>query len=275
MKRSDFQFAVQLANTMQWNMTTEDFKFMKNLEPEGCFTLFYGSEPVGIATCISFDKAGWFGNLIVKDAYRGQGAGTLLVNHALNYLKRACVETVGLYAFPPLAGFYEQFGFKPDMDFLVLKGKTASPATAGTLQPRKATKQDFPAVIAFDAQCFGAQRKKLLEPLLSGEGNLCYIAISDHEITGYCAAKAYEETVEVGPLMCPKNRVETTIALLRSVLSKLPNRPVFACAPAEETILLETLIQMGLQEDFRVTRMFLGPAVAKGCTYMAESLERG
>jgi hypothetical protein len=30
-----------------------------------------------------------------------------------------------------------------------------------------------------------------------------------------------------------------------------------------------------LQEKFRVTRMFLGNAAAKGCTYIAESLERG
>ena len=65
MDQKDFGFAVELANTMDWNMATEDFQFAKQLEPEGCFVLFDDSKRVGIATCISYGKVGWFGNLIV------------------------------------------------------------------------------------------------------------------------------------------------------------------------------------------------------------------
>jgi len=39
--------------------------------------------------------------------------------------------------------------------------------------------------------------------------------------------------------------------------------------------LLKVLSKVGFKEDFGVARMFLGPAVAKNCIYMAESLERG
>jgi hypothetical protein len=34
MKVDDFSFAVQLANTMNWNMAVEDFEFMAKLEPQ-------------------------------------------------------------------------------------------------------------------------------------------------------------------------------------------------------------------------------------------------
>lgn len=271
----DFPFAVRLANTMGWNMALEDFEFAMKLESEGCFVLFQGSEHAGIATCVSFGKVGWFGNLIVKEDYRRRGAGALLVTHAIDYLKNVGVETIGLYAYPHLTAYYKQFGFKSDVNFLVLQGKATSLANESKLQLQKAKKQDIPAIIDFDCQCFGANRKKLLEPILRDKGNLCFMAVDDHEISGYFATTVYGEAAGIGPLMCRKNRGAVAVALLRTILSKLRNHDVFICVPSEETALLEVLSKAGLQEKFRVTRMFLGPAVAKGCTYIAESLERG
>jgi hypothetical protein len=81
--------------------------------------------------------------------------------------------------------------------------------------------------------------------------------------------------VEVGPLICRQNRVDVAVALLKTILGKLRNFDIFICVPTKEAVLLETLFKTGFREDFRVTRMFLGPAVAKSCIYVAESLERG
>ncbi len=275
MRAGDFPFAVQLANTMSWSMASEDFKFAVELEPDGCFVLFHGSERVGIATCASFGKVGWFGNLVVTEAYRRRGAGALLVKSAIEYLRSRGAETVGLYAYPQLIKFYRQFGFTPDVDFLVFQGKAVPPATEEKAQLQKAKKQDTPAIIDFDSQCFGANRKKLLEPILRGKNNLCYIAIDDHGIAGYCAATVIGEAAGVGPLMCRQNRGDAAVALLQAVLSKLKNHDIFTCTPTEETALLKVLSKAGLQEKFRVTKMFLGTATAKGCTYIPESLERG
>lgn len=275
MSADDFSFAVQLANTMGWNMALEDFEFAVKLEPNGCFVLFRGSEGVGIATCVIFGKVGWFGNFIVKEAYRRKGAGALLLKHSVNYLKSTGTETVGLYAYPHLIKFYENFGFKPDVDFLVLQGKATSLVTGETAQLQKAKKQDIPAIIDFDSQCFGACRKKLLEPILRDTDNLCYITVDAHEITGYCTATVYAEAAGVGPLMCRQNHSGAAMALLETILNKLRNHDVFIAVPKEETALLEVLSKAGLQEKFRVTRMFLGPPVAKNCIYIAESLERG
>jgi ribosomal protein S18 acetylase RimI-like enzyme len=275
MRADDFPFAVQLANTMDWNMAVEDFEFATKLEPEGCFVLLRGSERVGIATCVSFGRVGWFGNLVVQEAYRRRGAGALLAKSAVKYLQSTGAETIGLYAYPHLIEFYKRFGFKSDVDYLVLQGKATSLVTEDTAQLQKAKKQDSPAIIDFDSQCFGAYRKKLLEPILRDPDNLCYIAVDDHEIAGYCAATVYAEMAGVGPLMCRRNRGGVAVALLEIVLNKLRNHDVLICVPTEEITLLEVLFKAGLQEKFRVTRMFLGNAAAKGCTYMPESLERG
>ena len=273
MKTDDFPFAVQLANTMNWNMTEDDFKFMMNLEPQGCFVQFNSNQRIGIATTISFEKAGWFGNFILKEDARGKGAGTLLLKHAIDYLKSKDAETIGLYAYPQLVNFYQRFGFEPDSDFSVLKGKAAIPATQETL--REAEKRDILEVIELDGKCFGANRKKLLEQILLNEKNFCFVSTENNKIIGYVAAKVYGEMAEVGPLICHANHQEAAVLLLKRILNRLKGLDVFMYVPKKETLLLAMLREMGFEEDFRVVRMFLGPAIAKNCIYAAESLERG
>ena len=273
MKTDDFPFAVQLANTMNWNMTEDDFKFMMNLEPQGCFVQFNSNQRIGIATTISFEKAGWFGNFILKEDARGKGAGTLLLKHAIDYLKSKDAETIGLYAYPQLVNFYQRFGFEPDSDFSVLKGKAAIPATQETL--REAEKRDILEVIELDGKCFGANRKKLLEQILLNEKNFCFVSTENNKIIGYIAAKVYGEMAEVGPLICHANHQEAAALLLKRILNRLKGLDVFMYVPKKETLLLAMLREMGFEEDFRVVRMFLGPAIAKNCIYAAESLERG
>jgi N-acetylglutamate synthase-like GNAT family acetyltransferase len=273
MKAEDFPFAVQLASIMNWKMTVNDFKFMVKLEPQGCFVQFHDKERVGIATTVSFEEAGWFGNFIIKDDVRGQGAGTLLLKHSIDYLKSKGAETIGLYAYPQLANFYQRFGFKPDVDFSVLKGKAAFPPSQEPL--RKAEKQDLPEIIDLDRKCFGANRRKLLNAILLDEGNLCYLSTENGEIKGFVAAKVDGKIAEVGPLTCHANRQEAAALLLKSVLSRLNGLDVFMYIPKKEKRLLGTIGKMGFEENFRVVRMFLGPALAKNCLYAAESLERG
>jgi hypothetical protein len=99
--------------------------------------------------------------------------------------------------------------------------------------------------------------------------------VDEHGIAGYCAATVYSEAAGIGPLMCRRNHEGTALALLQAVLGSIENRDVFICLPTEEKALLSVISKAGLQEKFRVTRMFLGNAAAKGCTYIAESLERG
>ena len=133
MHHEDFAFATNLANTMDWNMAVEDFQFMTSLEPGGCFVLFDDSKRIGIATSNSYGKVGWFGNLIVKEEYRGKGAGSQLVKHAINYLHGKGVETIGLYAYPNLIGFYSNLGFRYDEDFSVLKSPALKAISAEAL----------------------------------------------------------------------------------------------------------------------------------------------
>jgi GNAT superfamily N-acetyltransferase len=273
MSRADFEFAVSITSLMGWGLVEQDFEFMMELEPAGCFVLLDGSDRVGIATTVSFSKLGWFGNLIVDENKRNRGGGTLLVKHALKYLTEKNVETVGLYAYIEKIPFYKRLGFECDSEFIVLKGKGFSSPVGANV--RKAEKQELAKVIAFDQSCFGASRRKMLEPILMDRDNLCFVSTEDGQISGFAVAKVYRGVAELGPLVFKKGQAKTAVDLLRATLSALKGLETSVFVPKREKRIASTLLESGFHESFRVERMFHGPSAAGECVYMAESLERG
>lgn len=273
MSKDDLAFAINITDTMEWNLAEEDFKFIMKLEPEGCFVLLNHSERIGIATTISFEKIGWIGNLIVTENQRKKGAGALLVRHSIEYLKNKNVETVGLYSYIETVPFYGRLGFEYDSEFIVLEGKGfSSPIHADVREIRK---EDVQEVIDFDKFCFGASRRKLLEPILLNPNNLGYISMENDQIAGYAAAKVYDGITELGPLVCLKEHSDVAIDLLKATLLRLEGHHVSMCIPKKEFMILKLLNGAGFGENFHVARMFFGHPLVRDCIYMAESLERG
>ncbi len=273
MRPEHFSFATELANTMNWNMAIEDFQFITQLEPKGCFVLFEGSTPLGIATCISYGKLGWFGNLIVKEEIRHKGGGNLLVKHAIDYLQGKGVETIGLYAYSNLLDFYGNLGFKTDEPFTVLCVPNLDSLPKVTLP--KIGEHNFKAIVKFDEKCFGGDRTKLLESILLEECNLGFYISKGKEVVGYVVATVYPAMAWIGPLTCQEGNLDVAAMLVKAVLAKLTYRRVYAALPKKETFLQQMLSAVGFQEDFSVVRMFFGPVPARNCIYLAESLERG
>ena len=244
MRAQDFEFATQLANTMNWNMAPEDFQFAVSLEPEGCFIAFDGSQRVGVATCISFGKVGWFGNLIVNDKNRKRGIGSLLVKHAVNYLQGKGTQTIGIYAYPNLVGFYGKLGFKPDERILrfAIRRRQFNFSTALP----KVARQNLAAVEAFDAEYFGGDRKKILESIILEKGNLGYYKSEHKKVVGYVAATVYERMAWLGPLICKVGNRDAAVSLVKMALSKLTGKNVYAAISKKESLLPTCSSLLGL-----------------------------
>jgi ribosomal protein S18 acetylase RimI-like enzyme len=274
MRQEDFSFAGELANTMDWGMAASDFAFNSMIEPGGCFVLWQGSERVGIATCVGYGRVGWFGNLAVKPEFRRKGAGAFLVKHAVQYLKNEGVETVGLYGYQHLVGFYGRIGFKPEDEFVVLNGTIKKTSNKPILLV-EAGEKDILTLAKFDTRCMGWDRKKLFKSVLREKGNLCYYSAVHGEIVGFVVAKVYDGTAEIGPLLCGREQQHVALELVTSILGRLGGVDVSVYMPAKETALLTSFLKAGLMERFRLTRMFLGSAGAQNCIYVPESLERG
>jgi len=273
MSPADFDFAIQATDRMGWGLGKSDFEFMIELQPEGCFVLFEGLERIGLATTVSYGKIAWFGNLIVDEARRRRGAGSVLVNHSLEYLRGIGVETIGLYAYLERISFYQRLGFRNDSGFLVMKGKAlGSPISADV---SKIEEGDIEEIIDFDRSCFGESRRKLLEPVLSDRDNLGYFSVKNGKIVAYSAAKVFRGMAELGPVACQKGQVDVVASLLKATLNSIKGFEVSLLVPEKEEALLSMLVENGFSQVFKVERMFHGSPVIGDCVMMAESLERG
>lgn len=273
MQPNDFRFAAELANTMDWNMAPEDFAFNRSLEPDGCLVLYDGIQRLGVATCISYGKIGWFGNLIIDPASRKKGAGNFLVHHAVKYLRNKGVESIGLYSYPHLAGFYGKIGFIPDIEFSVLHAPHLKSVSREQLTP--ITEQNLQKVVAFDTDCFGSNRERLLKSIFLSRGNIGYCISDEAGVEGYVAAKVYEGMAEIGPLACSPDHPEVASKLIKAALSNLAGSDVYLYLPRNQTALQEYLRSVGFHEEFYLIRMFWARNLLKNCIYIAESLERG
>lgn len=246
---------------------------MLNLEPEGCFTLLDGQERIGIATTVSYGSVGWFGNLIVRPDKRIRGAGSMLVKHALEYLTRRNVKTVGLYSYTERIPFYQKLGFQNDSEFIALKGKAFTSPMNAELQ--KATKAHAQAIAKVDEECFGGTRTKLLEIIMADPDNRAYAFSENGKLSAFIMSKVYNGSADVGPLVCEHGQIDVAVQLLKQTLNDLNPREVSVCLSRKESAILDLLKEHGFSESFRVTRMFRGPFVGGDCIYFAESLERG
>ncbi|MGD6808812.1 MAG: GNAT family N-acetyltransferase [Candidatus Bathyarchaeia archaeon] len=273
MSPEQYGFAVDLANTMDWGMETADFRFNQSLEPEGCLILFNETEPVGIATCISFGKVGWFGNLIVKKEQRKHGAGRLLLEHAINYLKGKGVQTIGLYGYQHLKEFYGKSGFKSDINLTVMQNYNMQHCDWSS--DRFETEPDFSALSRFDSNFFGADRSRLLKSIMQKEMNLCYASVDGKEVEGYILSKNYETMAEVGPLVCDPKKPMVALDLLKAMLAGLKGKRVALYLPQNQKGVEEFLVDSGFKKEFSLSRMFLGMPKIQNSIHLAESLERG
>ncbi len=273
MSQADFDFAVKITDRMGWNLSVADFEFMVELEPEGCFVLFEDSKRIGLAATVNYGPVAWFGNLIVDENYRNKGAGSMLVKHSVAHLANKNVKTIGLYAYMDRIHFYETLGFKYDSEFTVLKGKGSAQRLKSTA--RQAEKKDVGGIMELDSSCFGADRKKLIEPIILDLDNLCYVSVEGERIVGYVVAKVFGRRGEIGPLVCSKGQNGLAVSLLSAVLGRLEGYEALTYVPNKESELLSYLKTLGFTESFRVARMFRGTYINKDCICMAESLERG
>jgi GNAT superfamily N-acetyltransferase len=273
MSTKDYGFAVDLANTMNWDMAIADFEFNQSFESEGCLVLFDDSVPVGIATCVRFGNVGWFGNFVVKPEYRQQGGGRLLLEYAVKYLKGKGVETIGLYAYPHLEEYYGKFGFKADVGLVVMCNDNVQ-INNGSASKFEAL-PDFSVLSQFDSEFFGADRSQLLRSILQEKTSLCYASFVGREMVGYILSKTCGCISEVGPLVCCPDRSDVALELLKVMLQRLVNRQVVLYLPQNQKVLEVFLLDVGFRKKFSLSRMFLGGSKIQNGVCLAESLERG
>jgi len=259
---------------MDWGFVAEDFEFMIDLEPKGCFTVFDDTRFIGLTTTISYGRLGWIGNVIVEQDYRNRGAGSILIEKSIDFLKKKGAESIGLYSYTDTTTFYESLGFKNDKAFMYLTGSVFGESPTEKLQPMST--EQFVNAVTFDERCVGASREKLLKAIYTKAGNLCYSIYEGKEITGFIMTKVSPKTLEVGPITGKAGTENTMSNLLNEVLGNFRGFEIYLGIPENKLKMISTLNTLRVHSKFKVVRMYYGEILQdKGCGLAMESLERG
>lgn len=273
MTTADVTFAVRLTDTMNWDLTRRDFRFMMTLEPDGCFVALQRDTKVGVTTTAHFGRVGWIGNVIVDPRYRSKGIGVKLVKHATDYLTKKSATSIGLYAYTDTVAFYEKLDFKANSSFVRLVGQGVS-MDFDRKRVRRMTNNDLEHTISLDTSCIGWNRERLLRIIFKDSNDLCYVARDQDRLLGFTMADWYRQ--EIGPCVsCPES-AEVAVHLLKAVLSKLNKREVRIGVSENRAEIIKALKEMNFIEEFKVVRMYSGGLLEDtGCLLSMESLERG
>ncbi|MEU1617373.1 GNAT family N-acetyltransferase [Streptomyces sp. NPDC005722] len=145
--------------------------------------------------------------VLVAARYEGRGLGRRVMTHVL---AEAGDDTVTLHATERGRPLYEKLGFRAIGTVVTHRGRFAAPAPAATAapsgpagapEPRPFTEADLPALLALDAEAFGADRSPLLRDLPRFAERVVVAAGEDGALTGYAAAWLNADTLVVGPVV--------------------------------------------------------------------------
>ncbi|MDX3237872.1 GNAT family N-acetyltransferase [Streptomyces sp. ME03-5709C] len=140
--------------------------------------------------------------VLVAARYEGRGLGRRIMTHVL---AEAGDDTVTLHATDRGRPLYEKLGFRAVGTVVTHYGRFAPPVPAdsadpGAARPRPCTETDLPALLALDAEVFGADRSPLLRDLPRFAERVV-VAEEDGVLTGYASAWRNADTLVVGPVV--------------------------------------------------------------------------
>jgi GNAT superfamily N-acetyltransferase len=161
------------------------------LQPDGAFIAEENDSILGFGAVMDYGAFAYVGLMSVQPRVQKRGIGRLILEQLLSVLDVWGCPTVLLDATPVGAPLYEQYGFVDEDTTLVFRQTQRvqpSPVRAGGIFPLK--NEDLPAVIAFDAPYFGAERGNILASYLADVPQRAFI-VRDNEgkLAGYMMAQ--------------------------------------------------------------------------------------
>jgi GNAT superfamily N-acetyltransferase len=225
---SELADANALVTEARWNQVEADWRIFL-----GQGRVYAASTDTGriVATTATLPFGGrfaWISMVLVTGEYRRRGLATRLLQMAMDDLAAASLVPV-LDATPDGHAVYQQLGFEDSWGFHRLI-RRERPASVGTepMPPgasiRLITDADWPALCAYDAAAFGAERNAVLAGLHGRLPTAELMAERGGRIAGFLLGRDGRIASHLGPLIADDDAIAR--ALLDRALDELDG-PVF------------------------------------------------
>lgn len=256
---SEIHFAEALVAEAGWNQTAKDWQAF--LELGKVFAIRDGQRHV-IATAAALPFGGqfaWISMVLVTKEHQRKGLATQLLRRCIDEIQTAGLVPV-LDATPAGREVYRGLGFQDSWEFQrYVWREAATPGVAAPHRPNVAiqpiTDAIWPALCAYDANIFGADRSKLLARLRGRAPAIEKFAERDGKIAGLMLGRDGRVATQIGPLVAEDDEIAG--ALLAQAVNAIPGQ-IFIDVADSKTATISDLAARGFVSQRPLTRMLLG-----------------
>jgi GNAT superfamily N-acetyltransferase len=248
-----------LVSEARWNQLEADWRIFLAQGRVYAASTDTGRIVATTATLPFGGRFAWISMVLVTGEYRRRGVATRLMQMAMDDLAAAKLVPV-LDATPDGHAVYQRLGFEDSWGFhrLIRRERPAVAEKAPTLPDvtiRPVTDGDWPALCAYDAAAFGAERSAVLAGLRGRLPAAELIAERAGRFAGFLLGRDGRIASQPGPLIAENDTI--ACALLAHALDRLDG-PVFVDLADAKTAVRHFLDDRGFSAVRPLTRMLYG-----------------
>jgi GNAT superfamily N-acetyltransferase len=206
-----------LVREVRWNQLAADWRIFIEF---GRLYAIHGEAGRIIATTATLPYGGrfaWISMVLVAGEYRRRGLATALLRRAMADLAAAKLVPV-LDATPDGRAVYRRLGFEDSCVFQRLIRRERQRAAGNVAAPagvtvRPITDADWPALCAYDAAAFGAERGAVLAGLRGRLPAAELVAARGNAIAGFLLGRDGGLAAQIGPLIADDDAIADALAV--------------------------------------------------------------
>ena len=255
---AEFDDVAALVREARWNQLAADWRIFI---ARGRVYAAHTDEGRIVATTATLpygSRFAWISMVLVAGEFRRRGLATRLMRWAMDDLAAASLVPV-LDATPDGREVYRRLGFQDSWGFQRLirreRPPTAAPFAAADVGIRAIADQDWPALCAYDAAAFGAERSAVLADLRRRLPAAALVAERAGDIAGFMLGRDGARAGHLCPLITDDDA--TACALLARALDAFDG-PLFIDFADDKVAVLSFLEQRGFAPVRPFTRMLYG-----------------
>lgn len=251
----DWYRVVEWGNAEGWNIAGGDAACFHATDPEGFFIGRIHGQPVSAISVVNYSSEFAFtGHYLVDPGHRGQGLGYATARATSTH---AGDRTNGAEANPDMVGAYRQSGYTSVHDTIHYGGALSRSGTvARGVVP--VTTEHLDALVAYDRECFPAERRGFLSCWLAARGHVAFARLDEGRIVGYGVIRPAPIGHRIGPLFA--DTPEGAEALFDTLTANLASGDeVYLGVPGPQRAGTELVTARGLTKQFHTVRMYKGP----------------
>jgi GNAT superfamily N-acetyltransferase len=273
MKRSDVDFAIELAAKEGWNPGLNDADVFYNTDPRGFLIGLYGEIPVGCISVVSYDnKFGFLGFYIVVPEFRDFGFGTQLWNAGLKKLKKRNIGLDGVFS---QQDNYSKSGFRLAYSNIRYEWNN-TPAEFDSKNLFEAKDIPFEVINGYDKKFFPADRTAFLQNWLVMPNCFTSVHKKRKQIDGYGVIRKCRVGYKIGPLFADDPNIAENIFL--NLVSKVESDvPIYIDVPDVNEKGMALAEKYNMTNVFGTARMYRAdtPEISIDRTYGVTTFELG